>query len=163
MKITRTLTIIAIAYLLTNLLFFWHASTLNGGASMGYIFIFPFFWACTIILVIILSIKNRKQWFQRRQLFSTLIALFFCTPISISLIALVVRPASYLASSGSNQNSGSTISFEEWNYYNGKQAITKYWKDGQKDSVWVYFDKKGDTMLTETYKGDSLINKKSYK
>jgi hypothetical protein len=163
MKITRTLTVIAIVYLLINLLFYWHATTLNGGTSIVYIFIFPFFWAITIILVIVLSIKNRKLWFQKKQLLSTLIALFFCTPVPLSLTVLVLRPPYYLAASGSNQENGSTIRFEEWNYYSGKQAITKYWKDEQKDSVWVYFDKKGDTISTETYTEDKLISKKIYK
>jgi hypothetical protein len=125
MKITPVPTFIAVIYLLINLLFYLHASTLNGGESMGYIFIFPCFWLITIVSVLILAIKNRKIWFRKNQLVSTIIALFFCTPISISAIVLLMRPASYLASSGSNEVNGDFTKFENWEYYNGKQAITK--------------------------------------
>jgi len=90
---------------------------------------------------------------------STLIGLFFCTPISISLIVLLVRPSYYLASSSYTND---IKTGESWNYYNGKRAVTKYWKDDKKDSTWVYFNKKGDTIKTETYRNDTLIRKKEF-
>jgi energy-coupling factor transporter transmembrane protein EcfT len=158
MKINKTLSIIAIIYLTINLLFYLHASSLNGGSSMGYIFIFPAFWIITLVTVIVLAIKYRNTWFKKKYLLSTLIALFFCTPVAISIITLIGRPSSYLAVSGSNNGK----SFEEWNYYNGKPAIFKYWTNGVKDSIWVYLNKKGDTTKTEAYKNDILVRTKNY-
>jgi hypothetical protein len=164
MKFNRPLTIAAIIYLVINTLFILNAATLNGGGSMIYIFIFPFFWIVTLVIITTLSIKNRKIWFKKDMLLSTLLAIFFCTPVSVSLFVLISRPASYLSSSGSNQKDGHQINSEEWNYYsNESRAINKYWKDGKKDSTWVYFNKNGDTLATETYSEDKLIHKRSFK
>ncbi len=102
-------------------------------------------------------------WFKKNIILSTLIALFFCTPISISMIALILRPATYLASSGIDGRNAYTLKSENWDYYIGGRAILKYWKDDKKDSTWVYFNKKGDTIKTETYKNDTLIRKKDFK
>ena len=67
------------------------------------------------------------------------------------------------------------IKSEHWNYNSGELAAKKYWKrigaktyededEGfKKDSTWVYFNKKGDTIKTETYKDDKIIATKSYK
>ena len=129
---------------------------------MGYVFIFPAFWIITVITVLVLSIKNRKIWFRKQMLLSTLIAIFFCTPVAISLITIIARPQTYLAASGSNGSDNT--SFEAWvYYYNQKPAVTKYWKDYRKDSTWVYLNKKGDTIKTERYRNDTLINTKEFK
>jgi hypothetical protein len=161
MRINKTLSLIAVIYLLINLLFFLHASSLNGGASMGYIFVFPAFWVITLVIVFILSIKNRKTWFRKQLLLSTLIAIFFCTPICISLITIIVRPSMYLAASGYN---GDYKTFERWVYYsNQKTAITKYWKNNLKDSTWIYLNKQGDKTKTELYRNDTLITNKVFK
>ena len=163
MKFNRTPIIVALVFLIINALFFLHATTLNGGGSMIYIFIFPAFWIITFITIVIISIKNSKTWFQKKYLLSTIIALFFCTPVSVLLIVLLVRPSSYLASSGGyGPNDGHAHTFETWDYYSGKRAAKKYWTDSRRDSTWVYFNKKGDTTSTETYRNDTLIRKKTY-
>jgi hypothetical protein len=161
MKINKTLSLIAVVYLLINLLFYLHASSLTGGADMGYIFIFPAFWIITLITVFILSIKNRKIWFRKQMLLSSLVAIFFCTPISISSFVMIVQSPIYLVSSGYN---GDNKTLEEWLYRSSQKiAITKYWRHNKKDSTWVYFNNHGDTIKTEFYRSDTLIKTKVYK
>ena len=76
----------------------------------------------------------------------------------------------YRSGTGFNPKNRITIKNEIWNYNNGKTAIIKYWKINvenymgngdddrfKKDSTWIYFDKDGDTLKTETYKDDQLI------
>jgi len=142
---------------------------------MGYIFIYPAFWIITLIVITILCIKNRKSWFQKNMMLSTLIAIFFCTPFIFSLSFYAVRPASHLSSTGYNPQGGYIEKSEWWDYYNGPRSAEKYWrkkddgqstsddKDFRRDSTWIYFNSKGDTVKTETYKDDKLIRTKTYK
>lgn len=152
-----------------------HALTLKGGMSIIYLFIYPAFWVITLVVVAIFCIRNRKRWFQRDMLLSTLIAMFFCTPIVLTCIYYLVRPASYITVTGYNPENGYVRKFEDWNYYSGGRAAKKYWKrpdDGasyaddsgfEKDSTWVFFNKNGDTIKTETYRDDRLVKTKVYK
>ena len=43
--------------------------------------------------------------------------------------------------------------------YNHSDQISskKYWKNGKKDSVWVFYDKNGDITLKQIYRNDTLI------
>lgn len=163
MKLNPIPALIALIYTVINILSYKHAISLNGGGSMGYVLIFPIFWIATALLIIALSIRNRKLWFRKEFLFSTSISLLLCTPFPLLLVGNFTGPDSYVESSGSNQINGNSLTFEQWSYYNGKTSALKYWKNGQKDSTWISFNKEGDTVLSETYKEDQLISKKDYK
>ncbi|GAB2973635.1 hypothetical protein GCM10027049_04680 [Mucilaginibacter puniceus] len=163
MKLNPIPALIALIYTVINVLFYMHATTLTGGASMGYVFIFPMFWIITALGIIVLSIRKRKSWFSKDLLLSTLVSLLFCTPIPLLAVGIFTRPDSYPVSEGYRTVNGNALKDESWDYYNGQRAAKKYWKNEKKDSIWVYFNKNGDTILTETYKEDSLISKKDYK
>ncbi|MEH6764610.1 MAG: hypothetical protein V7655_08915 [Aequorivita antarctica] len=171
----KTLTIIAIGFLLINLFFFKNAETLNGGRAMIYIFIFPLFWILTLITVGILAYKNRKEWFSNEMKVSTVILLILCTPLSIWGFSSLGRPEMELSGTSYNPRNGITIKSETWNYNSGQTAVTKFWKldtenwtgyddsEYKKDSIWVYYDKKGDTLRIEKYKNDQLVENKEMK
>ena len=55
MKWNEKLTLIATGFILVNILFVWHASTMTGGTSLIYAIIFPVFWGLTLIAVGILA------------------------------------------------------------------------------------------------------------
>jgi hypothetical protein len=169
MKLNKTLLIITICFLIINFLFFKHSETLNGGRAMIYIIIIPLFWIITLITVGILAYKKRKKWFGREMKFSTIALLILCSPLSIWGFSTITRPEIQLSSTGYNPINGITIKTETWDYNSGQTAIRKFWKldkenwtnseenEYKRDSIWVYFDKKGDTLKVEKYKNDELI------
>ncbi|TXD72141.1 hypothetical protein [Aequorivita antarctica] len=171
----KTLTIIAIGFLIINLFFFKNAETLNGGRAMIYIFIFPLFWILTLITVGILAYKNRKEWFSNEMKVSTIILLILCTPLSIWGFSSLARPEMELSGTSYNPRNGIIIKSETWNYNSGQTSVTKFWKldtenwtgyddsEYKKDSIWVYYDKKGDTLRIEKYKNDQLVENKEMK
>ncbi len=175
MKLNKTLLIIAIGFLIINVLFFKNSETLNGGRAMIYIIIFPLFWIVTLITVGILAYRNRKEWFNKEMKISTILFMILCTPLSIWGFSALTKPEIQLSGTGYNQRNGITIKSETWNYNSGETAIRKFWKldsenwtnstenDYKKDSLWVYFDKKGDTLKVEKYNNDQLIEKTEYK
>lgn len=169
MKIKRTLLSIAIIYNIINFLFWQHILTMPNATSMIYIIIFPVFWIITIIIVTILTFKNKLIWFKKEYKLSTIIGLFFCTPIFFLFVRSINTPESYRASSSYISKMGYTIKRERWIYNNGEQVI-KYWKSDtencntcdttsfKKDSTWIYFNKKKDTIKIEIYKNGKLVN-----
>ncbi|WP_373060431.1 hypothetical protein [Zunongwangia sp. H14] len=164
MKLNKTLTFIAIGFLIINLLFFRNLETLNGGRAMIYVFIFPLFWIATLITVGFLAYRNRREWFSNKMKVSTIILLILCTPLSVWAVSSLARPEIHLGGTGYNPIKGITIKSETWNYNSGQIAVTKFWKLNtddnsgyKKDSIWVYYDKKGDTVKIEKYKNDQLI------
>lgn len=175
MKWNITLTWFTLGFILFNSLFYLHLSSMDGGSSIIYIFICPIFWLLTLIIVAFWSYKQRNIWFKENLRNSSFILLFFCTPIPIFMFGSLVRPEIYLSGISFNSKNGITIKKEDWNYNSGKTAIIKYWKINienymgnpdddrfKKDSTWIYFEKDGDTLKTETYKDDQLIlNRKS--
>ena len=175
LRFNKTLSIIAVAYLLINGLFDLYAIFLKGGTSFIYVFIYPAFWIVTLIAVAALCIRNRNAWFARKMLLSTIIAIICCTPLVLLGISLLLGSSSYPSAEGYYPKNGYIIKFEQWDYDNGKPASKQYWRkrdDGrpydsdagfQKDSIWVYFNKNGDTLRTETYREDLLIKTKTYK
>ena len=175
MKLNKTLLLIAIGFLIINLFFFKNSETLNGGRAMIYIIIFPLFWIATLITVGILAFKNRKEWFSKEMIISTIAFLILCTPLSIWVFSTLTRPEIQLIGTGYNPRNGMTIKTETWNYNSGQTAVTKFWKidtenwtsttekDFKKDSIWVYLDKKGDTLRIEKYKNDQLVERTEYK
>ena len=138
---------------------------------MIYLVILPLFWITTLITVVILAYKNRKEWFEKGMKTSTIILLLLCTPLSIWGISSLTRPEIEWSSTAYHPKNGVTIKSETWNYRSGQTAIIKFWKldtesgissnekDYKKDSLWVYFDKNGDTLKIEKYKNDQLIEK----
>lgn len=176
MKWNKTLSLIAIIYLIINLLFLQNIKTLNGGKAMIYLVIFPLFWIATLIFVVIISYKRRKEWFSYELRISTNILLVLCTPLSVWGLSYLTSPEIEICCTGYNPRNGITIKSETWSYYNsGQTAITKFWRletenysdydesAFKKDSIWVYYDKNGDTIKTEKYKNDTLIERKEYK
>ena len=171
MKLNKKLLIIAICFLIINMFFFKNTETLNGGKAMIYLFIFPLFWIATLITVGILSYKNRKEWFSKEMKISTIVFLILCTPLSIWGYSALTRSEIQLVGTGYNPRNGVTIKTETWNYNSGQTAVTKFWKldtenwtsydesEYKKDSIWVYYDKKGDTLRIEKYENDQLIEK----
>lgn len=175
MKWNKTLLIFTLGFLLINFLFLKNSETLSGGRAMIYLYIFPLFWLATLITVGIVAYRNRKEWFSKRMRSSTILFLILCTPLSIWGLSVVTRPEIKLTGTGYFPKNGITIKTETWIYNSGQTAIRKFWKldtenrskydEGEftKDSTWVYFDKKGDTLKTETYKNDQLIKKTEFK
>ncbi|MCC5916866.1 MAG: hypothetical protein JJU02_06005 [Cryomorphaceae bacterium] len=169
MKWNLKLTWIAIGYILINILFAWHASTMTGGTSLIYAIIFPVLWGLTKIAVGIMTFKQRKVWFQKDMKISTLILLIFCTPISLLAYTELTKPEMTRSGTAYWPKSGKTLKTETWIYQPGQIAAIKYWtldkenwteseeKEFKRDSTWVYFDKHGDTLRTETYQNDLLI------
>lgn len=170
MKWNITLTWFTLGFILTNFLFYLHISTMNGGSSIIYIFIYPIFWLLTILIAGLWSYKQRHFWFKKDVKTSSFILLFFCTPVPIFLFSALIRTEMYCASTGFTPKNGETIKSETWVYNNGKLAIRKYWKINienyngngdddsfKKDSTWIYLKKDGDTLKIETYKDNQLI------
>jgi len=175
MKLNKILLIIAVGFLLINLLFYKNAETLNGGRAMIYIIIYPLFWIITLITVGILAYKRRNEWYTNELKISTIILLLLCTPLSIWGFYSLIRPEIELSSTGYNPKNGITIKSEWWNYNSGQTAVRKFWKlntenyggyddsEYKKDSIWIYYDKTGDTIKIEKYKNDKLIEIKEIK
>ncbi len=128
MKLNKTLLIIAIGFLIINVLFFKNSETLNGGRAMIYIIIFPLFWIVTLITVGILAYRNRKEWFNKEMKISTILFMILCTPLSIWGFSALTKPEIQLSGTGYNQRNGITIKSETWNYNSGETAIRKFWK-----------------------------------
>jgi hypothetical protein len=176
LKLNRLLLIVALAYLLFNGLFYWQLTAAENSVSLAYILLGPIVWLITFVIVIVLCLRHRSVWFRRDILLSTLIGIILCTPL-VPLGALyLMGPDSHMDSTGYDSRPGYMIKIEHWNYNSGEPAAKKYWKragDGKryddedegfkKDSTWTYFNKKGDTIKTETYHNDSLVKTKVYK
>lgn len=172
MRIIKPLLFIAIVYNIINLLFWEHISIMKDATSMIYLFIYPSYWIITFIVVVILSLKNKSIWFEKKARISTIILIFFCTPIFFFLIRTINTSNSFCDSSGYIPKKGYTIKYESWTYKNGSRKVIKYWKSDEenctecdsthfkKDSTWVYFNDKKDTVKVEVYKNGKLINGK---
>ena len=170
MKLNITGTLVAIVYNVINFLFWQHISIMPNATSMVYIFIYPCFWIITLIIVAILGFRNKAIWFSKAFRVSTIIALFFCTPVPFLLTKAIAAPSTYCASSGFSTKDGHTLKYETWVYRTGGVNVIKYWTANEpdcndcdsthfkRDSVWVYLDKKKDTTRIETYKNGKLTN-----
>jgi hypothetical protein len=164
--------VIAIAYNLINFLFWLHISTMPNATSMVYIFVYPCFWIITLIIIGTLVFKNKTIWLSSAYRASTIIALFFCTPMPFLWAKAIAAPSSYCASTEFLTKDGHTIKSEEWVYNTGGLNVIKYWKANEPDcndcdsasfkpdSVWVYLGKKKDTLRVDRYKNGKLIGEK---
>ncbi|MBI0400567.1 hypothetical protein [Cyclobacterium marinum] len=169
MKWNQKLTWIATGYILVNILFAWHASTMTGGTSLIYAVIFPVFWGLILIAVGILTFKNRKTWFEKSMSLSTIVLLLFCTPLPLLAFTELTKPEMTRSGTDYWPKDGVTLKTETWIYKPGQIAAKKYWTletenwteksvdEFKRDSIWVYFDKNGDTLKTEHYENDKLI------
>lgn len=163
MKWNQTLLMIVLGYTLINILFYTNMLNINGGGSLIYVLIYPVFWLITIIIISVLTYNRRKSWLSKQQKTSTIFLFIFCTPIPLLIVYNLIQPSTYLSSSGGfKSENGFSIKYETWDYSNGKTAVKKFWKNEDKDSLWIYFDKNGDTLKTENYKNNKLINTKEY-
>lgn len=80
-KWNENLIYITLTYIFINTAFFIHASSINGGGSLGYVFIFPVFWLIYIILIGIYAYKQRELLFEKNSKKTSTLLLIFCTPI----------------------------------------------------------------------------------
>jgi len=170
MKINKTVLSIAIVYNVINFMFWQYIKTTTGASSMIFIFIFPVFWIISILVVTILAFKNKATWFQKGYKASTIVGILVCTPILFWFVIAIQTSESYCNSTGYTPQNGYTFKYESWIYRNGSRQVVKYWKaDGEncdtcdsshfkRDSTWVYFNKKKDTVKVEIYKNDKLIS-----
>jgi len=178
MKFNRTLLYIALTANLLTILFIVNVMGQPGGtgASMMFmLFWFPGIWIVTVILTIVLTIKNWNDWFYQKRL-STIILLIFCTPIPI-MITIATTIKNYGTENGAYRgmswyrNIGSKrVKMERWQYRSGQIYVDKYFtadsinertlgEDAfKKDSTWIYLDETGDTLKVEKYKDDRLLN-----
>ena len=169
MKWNLKLTLIATGFVLINILFASHASTMTGGTSLIYAIIFPIFWGLFIIAVGILTFKNRKTWFEKSKRLSTVVLLIFCTPLPLLVFTELTKPEMTRTGTDYWPKDGKTLKIETWIYKPGQIAVKKYWSletekwtekeenDFKRDSTWVYFDKNGDTLKIEQYENDKLM------
>ncbi len=139
--------------------------------SLAFALTVPAVWIIALITMIIIAIRRRKAIFKKGGRVRTFFVLLFGTPIPFIIVFLILSPpfAIYQAQSGYYPHNGYTIKNEEWNYPDGKHAVTKYFKLNsekyeqapasafKRDSTWVYFDKTGDTTKMEWYKNGRLI------
>ena len=127
MKLNKTLSLIALTYLIINILFLRHIETLTGGKAMVYIILFPILWSLTLLTVGILSYNNRQIWFSKKLRLSTIILLILCTPLSIWGYSIITKQKIELTHTNHNSKNGSTIKSEIWTYKSGQTAVTKFW------------------------------------
>ena len=89
LKWNENLIYIFLTYLFINGAFIFHASTMTGGSSLGYIYIFPVFWLITIITVGIFAYSKRKILFEKRTKKTSILLIIFCTPIPYIILIQV--------------------------------------------------------------------------
>lgn len=81
LKWNENLIYIFLIYIFINGAFIFHASTLTGGSSLGYIYILPAFWLIAIIFVGIFAYSKRKILFEQNSKKTSILLLALCTPI----------------------------------------------------------------------------------
>jgi hypothetical protein len=132
----------------------------------------PIMWLLSMVIAVVVAIRNRKMLFGKSMLKWTLPILLLCTPITLSVInELLSQNASIEAETEHIRGPGYVIRQEEWVYaHGGAIAVTKYYRlnkdDDQgilddlykEDSTWTYFDKKGNILKIEKYKDGKLID-----
>ena len=157
------LRIFAIAYTTITLIFFWNIYS-DQSASLGYVFIFPWFWIVGGLLLGGLlywkkiKVKSKSDW----------VTLIFATPIPTFLFMFIGSSISESASSTYEYNKdGHRRRIVTYDYKGGKTKRKEFYKSEDfvtedkpfptddtwlKDSVWVYYDKDGQIEKTEDYR-----------
>lgn len=159
MKLNYTLLWITIIFIFINILLAWDMSNCTGGTSLIYVLIFPLFWGITLVIVGVLSYIKRKVWFQEQIKFSTIILIFLCTPFLPLVYSKITEPDIVRSGTSYFTQNREHYRRENYVYYNiYKQARIEFWvRDNAqsslylKDSIWVYFDRNGDTLKKVHY------------
>jgi hypothetical protein len=89
LKWNENLIYFVLIYIVINALFVLHASTLNGGSSLGYLFILPLFWLSYIIFAGIYSYNQRQILFEKKTKKTSIFLLFLCTPFPYLILVQV--------------------------------------------------------------------------
>jgi hypothetical protein len=143
------------------------------GAAMAFAILwFPAIWLIALAAMITVMVIKRKVLFKRWTLLSTILLSLFCTPIPIIAFFRMIHPtpAVYRVEMGTNTIQGRVYITEEWNWsathkrYVDKRFVADSGDEAKrrersykKDSLWVYFNEKGDTVKLEFYRADSLV------
>lgn len=124
-------------------------------------------WLVTIVITIIVLSINRKALFEPSIRKWTILVSLFCTPLPvIALFFLMARsPEIYCNDIHTVFDHGKAYKTESWyRRSTGKiYQVKRYMSEVpgaemyMKDSLWIYFDEKGDTLKMELYKNDSLL------
>ena len=170
MAVNKNLLKLVIAYIVINLLLVNNLNETEHGNGIIFVYIFPLLWIVMLIAVVVYVYKDKKELFSKRQVFLNIILLFLSTPLTTGIASYLINSDIELSVSSYISKKGGVIRYEEWVYrHSQKTAIIKFWKSNaenhfemddknfKKDSNWIYFDKKGDTIKIEKYKNDSLI------
>jgi hypothetical protein len=182
-----TLSLIAFINIIGYFIIINYLEGLTQGMAMMGVIILPLYFILISILVATLSIIKRKKWFNKRILFSTIFCLFFCSPIPPMLAVffpvmaekfsnekrIVSEEGAYNGSSSTRllkYNNGETLK-EETLYLNDTSrtvAEIRYWvkteslKEFTKDSTWIYFNNKKDTIKIEYFNDGILLKTKKF-
>lgn len=174
MKLNAPLTYGAIIYNVINVLFWIQISHMQSANSTIFIIFYPLFWIITISAIVIITKNKSSIWFQKKYLMSTVVALLFCTPIPFLITISLNFSDTYVFSTGSDSKNGYTFKSETVLYRSTNSLqVVKYWKVHlpkcsmcdtslfKRDSTWIYFDKKRDTIKIEVYKNGKLLFQKN--
>jgi hypothetical protein len=101
-------------------------------------FIFSDLWISSVVISVIISIIRRKYLYKGIMILWTLLALSACTPILFSLIGQAMNP-------------------DPVDFARKEDAAFK------RNGKWVFFSKKGDTVMVEYYSNGKLLEIKTPK
>ncbi len=89
MKWNENFIYLTLAYFFINAAFIFHATSMNGGSSLGYIYILPVFWLIFIIGAGFFAYNKRKTLFDKKTKKSSILLLSLCTPIPYIIIVQI--------------------------------------------------------------------------
>jgi len=152
-KEISTLIIFCAAFCIINVVFYISMSNAGSGALNYIIIIYPIFWVISgIVLLSMIKLLKIKIYNIVRKvlvLFSTPLPFF----IFFTINAFYQPPSPKIK----YNNHGQQRKMEEIYFYrNGQIERKEFYKrnarfDWEKDSVWIYYDRKGNVIKTEQY------------
>lgn len=159
------LSFLALVNLVSLILIWRYIDGLGQGMAIMGVFIFPLYILFFSALVIFFSFLRKKTWFAKEKRWSSIILLFLCTPIPYILAWQWSQP-SIITSEEVSSSIDSDFSYKkETDRSKGEILATRYWirtgtGDYLKDSTWVIYDDKGDTVKIQLFKQGVLILEK---
>jgi hypothetical protein len=142
-------------------------------------FIFSDLWISSVVISVIISIIRRKYLYKGIMILWTLLALSACTPILFSLIGQAMNPDPEVMMMQSKYDypSGKVTNTEHWEYsgFGSHTFVDKHFiadsvdfarkEDAafKRNGKWVFFSKKGDTVMVEYYSNGKLLEIKTPK
>ena len=81
MKVDVKLLILTVVYTLINLLLLWAMATAQNGNALGVAYLLFFYWILALFVTLYYTLKYKNTWFSKDYWFSSLVLLFFNTPI----------------------------------------------------------------------------------